>query len=138
MTKTEVTMGLKCAPLIGPAVYIIIGNKTCMATRFANCCHLPTLLDLTSSTCQASADCASQLHPQSFVAHEQTNYHGVHISRCVKTARCIVALTMCAAMMRPIVKAASFPAYVLAIATAPHDMKLKTACHHLHFSILKC
>ena len=26
--------------------------------------------------------------------------------------------------------AASLPAYILAIATAPHDMKLKAACHN--------
>ena len=33
-------------------------------------------------------------------------------------------------MMSPIVMAASLPAYILAIATAPHDMKLKAACHN--------
>ena len=37
-------------------------------------------------------------------------------------------LTRCAPMMRPMVSAASDPAYIFAMATAPHDMKLKAAC----------
>lgn len=38
-------------------------------------------------------------------------------------------LTRCAPMMSPIVKAASLPAYIFAMATAPHDIKLNAACN---------
>ncbi len=44
-------------------------------------------------------------------------------------------LTRCAPMMRPMVSAASDPAYIFAMATAPHDMKLKAACA-IHATIL--
>lgn len=40
-------------------------------------------------------------------------------------------------MMRPMVSAASDPAYIFAMATAPHDMKLKAACA-IHATMLYC
>ena len=46
-------------------------------------------------------------------------------------------LTRWAPMMRPMVSAASDPAYIFAMATAPHDMKLKAACA-IHATMLYC
>lgn len=97
-----------------------------------------------SSTCQLSAQPNTSIGKeysvtaltQGFEQLEQTRCHGVYIRRFMEISRCMSALTICAAMMSPMVKAASVPAYVLAIATAPHDMKLNTACHVACISIL--